>query len=108
MLGKKKSIPTILVVGTTYPLLTGSADELNKSYTVRVAETQDTALGYLRCMKFDLVVVENTVSQDIVFAITNAVPQETALYFPGKSVTAQAIVSEVTRRFESQGTGYGE
>ncbi len=107
MSGKNKSVPMVLVVGTTYPLLSGGADELNKTYIVRVAETQETALGYLGCMKFDLVVIEDTVSPKIVSAIVNAVSQGTAIYFP-KSLTAQAIVREVTRRFKSQPHGSGE
>jgi len=99
---KEKVIPTILIVGTTYSLLTDSADKLNKILRVRVAETRDTVISYLRCMKFDLVVIEHTVSKDIVSAVVNAVPQETAIFYPEKSMKTQTIVNEVTRRFEGK------
>jgi len=99
---KETIIPTILIVGTTYSLLTDSADKLNKILRVRVAETRDTALSYLRCMKFDLVVIEHTVSEDIVSAVVNSVPQETAIFYPEKSMKTQTIVNEVTRQFEGK------
>ncbi len=103
MPGKEKPIPTILIVASSYSVLTGAAaDKLSQVYRVRIAETQDTALGYLRCMKFDLVVIEDGLSKDIVPAITEAAPPETTTYFPRQSVKTQTIVSEITRRLESK------
>jgi hypothetical protein len=98
---EEKSVPTILFVGASYSLLTGSAaDKLSQLYRVRLAETQETAVGYLRCMKFDLVVIKPNVSHGVVSAISKVVSPDTATYFPGKAQIS-TIVSEIKRRVES-------
>ena len=66
--------------------MTGTdADKLNQLYQVRVAETRDTAVAYLRCMRFDLVVIDHTIADDIAAAITKEASPGTAAYFPKRS-----------------------
>jgi hypothetical protein len=101
---EEKSVPTILFVGASYSLLTGSAaDKLSQLYRVRLAETQETAVRYLRCMKFDLVVIKPNVSHGVVSAISKVVSPDTATYFPGKA-QIPTIVSEIKRRLECSRT----
>jgi|SRR5579859_2609155 len=103
---KKDSVPAILFVGAPYSLLTGSApDRLSQLYEVRVAETLETAVSYLRCIDFDLVVIEGNVSNDVASAVTAVVSSRTAIYLPEKSTETSAMVTEVRRRLESRRTG---
>jgi hypothetical protein len=100
MPNSEQSVPTILFVGASHSLLTGSAaDRLSQLYRVRVAETPDTAVRYLRCMRFDLVVIKPNVSYSIVSAISKVVSPDTATYFPGRAQTPM-IVSEIKRRLD--------
>lgn len=104
MPSKEKSRPTLLIVGAPASPLTGSiADELSKSYRVRVAEMRDTAVSYLSCMNFDLLVIDPTISEEIISAITYAVPPETAIYSPQKSATT-TIIGEISRRLDCKRT----
>jgi len=100
MPNKEESMPTLLIVGVPASLLTGStADKLSEFYRVRVAEMQDTAVAYLRCMKFDLVIIDPSVPDEIVSTITKAVSPETGIYSPQKLATA-TIVNEISQWLE--------
>ncbi len=102
---KEESRPTLLIVGVpASPLLGSTADKLGQFYRVRVAEMRDTAVAYLACMKFDLVIIDPTISKETISAITCAAPPETAIYAPGKSATA-TIMNEISSRLDCKRTG---
>jgi len=56
-------------------------------------------------MKFDLVVIDPSISQEIISAITNAVSPETAIYSPQKLATA-TIVNEISQRLDCKRAGW--
>lgn len=106
MPNKKEVVPAILLVGAPYSPLTGTvADKLNQLYQVRVAETRDTAVAYLRCMRFDLVAIDHTIADDIAAAITKEASPTTATYFPKRSGKTLTIVNEIGRQLKCQQTG---
>jgi hypothetical protein len=104
MPSKEESKPTLLILGSPASPLTGStADELRQLYRVRVAAMLDTAVAYLDCMAFDLVIIDPTIPKETISAVIHAIPPETATYSP-QNVTTEIIMNEINRRLDRKCT----
>jgi hypothetical protein len=104
MPSKEDSRPTLLILGTPASPLTGSAaDRLRQSYSVRVAGMLDTAVAYLGCMTFDLVIIDPTIPVETISAVTDAIPPETPIYSP-QNLTTEIFMTEINRRLDRKRT----